>query len=80
MRDLHVTLPEVLYERLHELSRTLGRPATTIVREAIEQWVRQIERRRISEEIAVYAAACARSDQDLDEELERAASEPFFRE
>ena len=62
------------------MARERGRPATTMVREAIEEWVVRTERMRISEEIAAYAAAEAGGPHDLDVDLERAAAEVFFRE
>ena len=80
MKNFHVPLPEVLYERLRKMSRERGCPATTMVREAIEEWVEQTERMRIREEIAAYAAAEAGGEHDLDEDLERAAAEEFFRQ
>jgi predicted DNA-binding protein len=79
MKNFHVPLPEVLYDRLRELASRRGRPATSLVREAIEQWVVRTERMRISEEIAAYAAAEAGGRNDLDPDLEQAAAEEFFR-
>lgn len=73
-------LPEVLYDRLRELSRERGRPATSLVREAIEEWVVRSEKLRIHEEIAAYAGAEAGGEHDLDPELEEAAAEEFFNE
>ena len=80
MRNFHVPLPEVLYNRLREISSERGRPATSMVREAIEEWVVRTERLRIHDEIAAYAAAEAGGEHDLDEDLEQAAAEEFFRE
>lgn len=79
-KNFHVPLPEVLYDRLRELSSQRGRPATSMVREAIEQWVVRAERMRISDEIAAYAAAEAGGEHDLDPDFEQASAETFFRD
>jgi predicted DNA-binding protein len=70
----------VLYDRVRDISRESGRPATTMVREAIEEWVVRTEKMRIRDEIAAYAAAEAGGEHDLDPDLEQASAEEFEKE
>ena len=73
MKNFHVPLPEDLYGRLRELSRAEGRPATSLVRDAVAEWIDRAEQERIDREIAEYAAAEAGGPADLDEALESAS-------
>ncbi len=77
----HVNLPleEDLYLRLRAEAERTGRPATRIVREAIERFLEERRRTTIHEAIASYAAAVAGSRDDLDPDLEAAAAE-FLRD
>lgn len=73
MRTFHVPLPEPLHEALRAEAREALRPATEIVRVALEEWLAARRRERIAEQIRAYAEAEAGGDQDLDPALERAS-------
>jgi predicted DNA-binding protein len=74
-RNLHVPLPEPLHDRLRAVATRVGRPTTSLARDAIEAWVEERERHALHEAIATYATEMAGTAADLDEELERAATE-----
>lgn len=74
-RHLNVPLEEDLYLRLRAEAERTGRPATRIVREAIERFLEDTRRLAVHEAIASYAAAVAGTRDDLDPELEAAAVE-----
>jgi exoribonuclease R len=75
MRNLHVPLPEALYEKLKAQAERAHRPATELAREAIDRWLAETHRAAIHEEIARYASAVAGTDADIDPELEAAGIE-----
>jgi len=50
-------------------------PATTLAREAVDEWLRQQARKARQDAIAAYAAEMAGTDLDLDTELESAGVE-----
>ena len=73
--NFHLPLPAEIRAMLREEVETTGRAATAIAREALETWLRQRCRARLTAEIAAYATAEAGTAVDLDEVLERAAVE-----
>lgn len=73
IKNFHVPLPQQVYDALREEAALLGRPATVVVREAIEAWLRERKRAGVREAIATYALAHAGSVADLDPALERAS-------
>jgi predicted DNA-binding protein len=73
--NLHVPLPGSLHQRLRAEAIRSGRPATTLAREAIEDWLRQREREQVSDAITAYAHEAAATGADLDQALERAGTE-----
>jgi predicted DNA-binding protein len=73
IRNLHVPLPEETYDQLKNESAMTHRPATTLAREAISHWLEERRRTRLTAEIEMYARDSARTDADLDPDLERAA-------
>lgn len=75
VRNLHVPLPEPIYERLRGEATRTGRPATQLAREAIERWLAEARRKATHDAIATYAAAHAGTSEDLDPALEAAAVE-----
>jgi predicted DNA-binding protein len=75
VRNFHLPLPSDVYERLKEAAARESRPATSVAREAIEEWLRQRRRLAVREEISSYADAIAGSREDLDPELENAGVE-----
>ena len=74
-KNLHVPLPPELYAELRTRSERLGAPATTLAREAIEDWLQKQREAEIAREIRAYAEAVAGSEDDLDEELAKAGEE-----
>ncbi len=74
-RNLHVPLPETLHHRLRAVAQRSGRPATSLARDAIEAWIVERERQAVQEAITTYATEMAGTSADLDEDLERAATE-----
>jgi hypothetical protein len=74
-RNLHLPLSEALHRDLLEESARSGRPATAIVREAVEAYLRERRRAAVHEQLGVYAARWAASPIDLDETLETVAAE-----
>ena len=73
--NFHVPLSEPVYRRLKETATRQRRPATQLVKQAVEYWLDEQERLAVHEEIAAYAAAMAGSESDLDPVLEAAATE-----
>jgi len=75
MPNFHVPLPDNVYRDLREEAARSSRPATALVRQAIEQWLH--ERRRVArhEAIAAFAVENAGGPLDLDTELETASVE-----
>jgi predicted transcriptional regulator len=76
-RNFHIPLPQNLYASLREEARKRGRPATSVARQAIEDWLRQRQRMELAESIASYAAKQAGTGADLDSGLEEAGLETF---
>jgi len=74
-RNFHVPLPAQTYTRLRVEAARQNKPATQLVKQAVEYWLAEQERLALHEEIAAYAAEHAGTVADLDEDLERAAVE-----
>ena len=72
-RNLHVPLPEPLYQRLRAEAERSRRPATELAREAIRHWLETRRRAALHEAIARYAREHAGTQADLDPALEAAA-------
>lgn len=79
MRNLHVPLPDDIYQRLRLEAERRKTPATSLAREAIDHWLAEQHRRAVRDAISAYAAACAGGPADLDEVLGRAAVEHLRR-
>jgi len=79
MKNLHVPLPPESYDRLKQESVRAKRPATSLARQAIEQWLSEQERLAVREAISEYARSVAGTSEDLDPALERAATEHLAR-
>jgi len=77
-RNLHVPLPDRMYERLRNEARRSNRPATDLAREAIEVWLAEQHRVFVHESVAEYAREVAGSAEDLDEQLESAGMESLL--
>jgi len=72
--NFHVPLSDKLNRELRAEAKRAGRPATELAREAIEHLVEDRKREALHREIATYAQAVAGTPQDLDSELEAAAT------
>ena len=72
-RNLHVPLPEEVYQRLRAQAERQDQPGTTLARRAIEAWLDEQARAARRDAIAAYAAGWAGATTDLDPELEAAA-------
>lgn len=75
MRNFHLPLPEQTYIRLRAEAERAQVPATTLAREAVEEWLRQQARKARREPIAAYAKEMAGTPLDLDAGLESAGIE-----
>jgi predicted DNA-binding protein len=73
--NFHVPLPDTTYQRLKIAAKRQKRPATQVVKQAIDYWLDEQERLILHEQIAEYAAHTAGNADDLDETLEAAAME-----
>lgn len=73
MKNFHLPLPEDLYGDLRAEAERSSVTATTLARQALEEWLRQKRRSHLRRAIEVYAAEAAGSTDDLDEGLESAA-------
>lgn len=80
VHNFHVPLQEELYEELRAQAKRLMRPATELVRQALEQWLEQQRKAALREAIAAYAAEHAGTAMDLDPELEAAGIESLLQE
>lgn len=59
MKDIHITVQHSLAARLEELSRRLDANRTTLVREAVEEYICRRERELLADSMASYAAEMA---------------------
>jgi predicted DNA-binding protein len=73
--NFHVPLPAVVYSRLRSEAERQHKPATQLVKQAVEYWLEEQEKLALHEEIARYAAEMAGTCDDLDEQLEVAGVE-----
>jgi len=71
-RNFHVPLPDEIYHALRSEAARQRRAATTLVREAVEDWLEQRRAETLHADIADYAAGHAGTPADLDPELEAA--------
>lgn len=75
LRNFHVPLPDELYSKLRAESKRSKKPATVLVRQAIEHWLRQRQKDALHDAIARYAGQNAGTGADLDRDLEAASIE-----
>jgi hypothetical protein len=73
MKNFHLPLPEQTYANLRAEAERMQVPATTLAREALDDWLRQQLRKARRDAIAAYAAEMAGTHLDLDSDLEAAA-------
>ncbi|HTT60189.1 MAG TPA: hypothetical protein VMG35_00055 [Bryobacteraceae bacterium] len=75
MKNFHLPLPEQTYVRLRAEAERTQVPATTLAREAVDEWLRQQSRKARQDAIAAYATEMAGTYLDLDTDLESAGIE-----
>lgn len=75
LKNLHVPLPEPLYQRLRTEAKRARRPATHLAREAIDRWLAEQQRQFLHDAIQTYARKASGTRDDLDRGLEAAAIE-----
>lgn len=73
--NFHVPMPAQMYRDLRAAAERRGVPATTLVRQVLEEWLKAHRRLVVAEAIAAYAADVAGTTADLDPEVETAAVE-----
>jgi hypothetical protein len=73
LRNFHVPLPEELYNQLCAEAQRSQQSATALARYAIAWWLQQQQKAALDESIRAYAAQCAGTPADLDQELEAAS-------
>ena len=73
MRNFHLPLSAEIYQSLQTTAKRLRKPATQVVRQALEAWLKEQREAAIHEEIKAYARKSAGTANDLDEDLEKAA-------
>ena len=72
MKNFHLPLPEHTYTLLRAEAERAQMPVTTLVREAIDAWLKNQARKARHDAIAAYAEEFAGTDFDLDRDLESA--------
>jgi len=75
MADVHVPLPDDLYEALREQSERENRPVSALANEAISAWLAARKRRDANAELQAYIERWAGTDVDRDPALEQAGLE-----
>lgn len=75
MKNFHLPLPEQTYARLRAEAERTQVPATTLAREAVDEWLRHQSRKARRDAIAAYATEMAGTYLDLDTDLELAGVE-----
>lgn len=73
--NFHLPLPAGIYNRLRSEAERQRKPATQLVKQAVEYWLEEQEKQALHEEIARYAAEVAGTGDDLDETMETASLE-----
>ena len=70
-KNFHLPLPATLYASLREAAARAGTPATGLAREAIENWLKEDQRRLQRAELADFVDANAGTAWDVDAEWEQ---------
>jgi hypothetical protein len=79
MKNFHLPLPELTYAQLRAEAERTEVPATSLAREAIDQWLRQQLRAARHAAISAYAEEMAGTNDDLDPVLEAAGIEHLLK-
>ena len=78
VKNFHLPLPEQTYGDLRTEAGRRGIPATSLARQAIQEWLRARKKIATRRAIAAYAARVAGADFDLDQRLEAATIESLM--
>jgi hypothetical protein len=79
VKNFHLPLPEKTYLDLRTEARRSQVPATSLARQAVEEWLKARRRAERKRQIADFATEAGGSGLDLDRDIEAAAIE-FLRE
>jgi len=75
VRNFHLPLPEQTYDELRTEAERLRVPATSLARQALQEWLRAKKKLATRQAIAAYASEMAGTELDLDPRLEATALE-----
>ena len=79
-RNFHIPLPDETYQELRKAAEASKRPATQLVRDAIEHWLHQQRKNGLQREIETYAQEHAGGRFDLDPDLEASGVDCLLQE
>jgi site-specific recombinase XerC len=75
VRKFHLPLPEQTYGALCAEAERRRVPATSLARQALQEWLRARKKLATQQAIAIYASEMAGTESDLDPRLEAAGLE-----
>lgn len=75
MKNFHLPLPEQTYAELRAEAERRHVPATSMARQALQEWLRAKKKAETRRAIARYASEMAGTEFDLDPRLEAATIE-----
>ncbi len=78
VKNFHLPLPEQTYGELRSEAERRNVPATSLARQAIQEWLRAKKKAATRRAIAAYASDMAGTEFDLDQRLESAAIESLL--
>ena len=78
--DMHMMIPASLADLIDDMARKTKRTRTTVVREAIEEYLDRRRRRQLDEELARYVETMSPASAEFTEETSRHTSERLLRE
>jgi hypothetical protein len=70
VKNFHLPLPDQTYLDLRAEAEREDVPATSLARQAVEEWLRARRRAALDKEIAEFAAAAAGTEMDLNPDFE----------
>jgi len=74
-KSMHIPLPVQWYEKLSQISKEKNTTATELVRNAIIEFLKEEERKKINDAILDFASEYGGSEFDLDTDLEESSLE-----
>jgi len=75
MHTIHIPMPDHLHQALKAEASLTRRPASEIIREALVCWLESVRKRRVADQIRLFAEEVGGSSLDLDQDMERAGIE-----